>query len=210
MLVVVRHGQAEGNTSHRFIGWQEVPLDELGVRQATLVAERLAAAGVERVVSSDLLRARQTAEPLAALLGVEIHLERRMREIGNGEWTGLLPTEIASGWPEMWDQYVNGVDVPRPGGERWSDVRHRVREAMTELAADPTPTAVFTHGGPVILTAEWALDIMLPGNIFRGVLAVPANTSITSIEGGKLVSYADAGHLGSLTHLDIPYEPVPE
>lgn len=210
MLVVVRHGQAEGNTSHRFIGWLDVPLDELGRRQARSVAERLAGAGVGRVISSDILRARQTAEPLAELLGLEVELDERIREIGNGEWTGLLPTEIAARWPEMWERYITGTDVERPGGEQWADVRARVREAMTEFAADPTPTAVFTHGGPVILTAEWALGITLPGNIFRGVLAVPANTSVTMVEDNKLVAYADAGHLGSLSHVEIPYEPVPE
>jgi broad specificity phosphatase PhoE len=210
MLVVIRHGQAEGNTSHRFIGWLDVPLDALGRRQAQSVAERLAGAGVRRVISSDILRARQTAEPLAQILGIEVELDERIREIGNGEWTGLLPAEIAGRWPEMWDRYITGTDVERPGGEQWADVRARVREAMTEFAADPTPIAVFTHGGPVILTAEWALGITLPGNIFRGVLAVPANTSVTMIENGKLVAYADAGHLGSLSHVEIPYEPVPE
>lgn len=210
MLAIVRHGQAEGNTSHRFIGWLDVPLDEVGFLQARAVGERLAASGVERVISSDILRARQTAEPLAALLGVQVEVDERIREIGNGEWTGLLPADIARAWPEMWEMYITGSDVPRPGGERWADVRTRVRAALDDLSADSTPTAVFTHGGPVILAAEWALGLTLPGNIFRGPLAVPANTSITTLDGGKLVGYADAGHLGTLTHLEIPYEPVPD
>jgi probable phosphoglycerate mutase len=210
MLAIVRHGQAEGNTSHRFIGWQDVPLDELGFRQAEMVAHRLAQAGIARVISSDILRARQTAEPLASLLGVAIELDERVREIGNGQWTGLLPSDIAAGWPELWQAYITGTDVARPDGERWQDVRTRVVEAMTEHVASPVATAVFTHGGPVILTAEWALGVTLPGNIFRGVLAVPANTSVTTLEGGKLVTYGDAGHLGAITHLEIPYEPVDE
>lgn len=208
MVVIVRHGQAEGNTSHRFIGWQEVPLDPLGFEQARTVAVRLAQAGIGRVISSDILRARQTAEPLAAMLDVPIELDERVREIGNGQWTGLLPAEIAAGWPDLWQAYITGTDVARPDGERWQDVRARVVAAMTEYVDSPVPTAVFTHGGPVILSAEWALGITLPGNIFRGVLAVPANTSVTTFEGGKLVTYGDAGHLGAITHLEIPYEPV--
>ncbi|MGF1666091.1 MAG: histidine phosphatase family protein [Acidimicrobiia bacterium] len=208
MLAIVRHGQAVGNTTHRFIGWQEVPLDDLGHQQAGTVADRLARAGIERVISSDILRARQTAQPLASMLGVEIEIDERLREIGNGQWTGLLPSEIAAGWPELWQAYITGTDVARPDGERWQDVRARVVEAMTEHVESPVPTAVFTHGGPVILTAEWALGLTLPGNIFRGVLAVPANTSVTTLEGGKLVTYGDAGHLGAVTHLEIPYEPV--
>lgn len=210
MLAIVRHGQAVGNTSHRFIGWSDVPLDDRGSAQAEAVAPRLASAGVSRIVSSDIRRALQTATPLAELLGVEIETDERFREIGNGAWTGLLPEDIAAGWPEMWASYIGGSDVDRPGGERWADVRSRVREALVELAADERATAVFTHGGPVMLSAEWALGLALPGNIFRGVLAVPANTSVTIIDGGKLVSYADVGHLGAISKLDVPYEPVEE
>jgi probable phosphoglycerate mutase len=210
MLVVIRHGQAEGNTAHRLIGWSEVSLDEVGRNQADLIARRLRSVGLERIVSSDITRARQTAEPLANRLGLEIEPDRRMREIDNGAWTGLLPSEVHARWPEMWQSYIDGNDVDRPDGERWCDVRRRVRECLEELGSDGRVTAVFTHGGPIMLAAEWALDITLPGNIFGGVLAAPANTSITAIADGKLVSYADAGHLGSIGRIDIPYAPVDE
>ena len=110
----------------------------------------------------------------------------------------------------MWASYIGGSDVSRPGGERWAEVRSRVRSGLVELASHERTTAVFTHGGPVILAAEWALGLELPGNIFRGVLAVPANTSVTTIDRGKLVSYADSGHLGAISRLDVPYEPVEE
>ena len=205
MMTVIRHGQAEGNTSHRFIGWSDVSLDEVGHSQAEAVAQRLAGAGIQRIISSDIRRAAQTAEPLAKLLGIEVELDERFREIGNGEWTGLLPEDIAARWPDMWDRYVNGSDVDRPGGERWMDVRLRVRAGLADVSADERTTAIFTHGGPVMLSAEWALGLELPGNIFRGVLAAPANSSITTMEAGKLVSYADAGHLGTVSRLDIPY-----
>lgn len=208
MIAVVRHGQAEGNTSHRFIGWSDVSLDELGRRQAELVARRLEHAGIERIVSSDIPRALQTAQPLADRLALEVEIDTRFREIGNGRWTGLLPAEIEAGWPDMWQAYVSGEDVPRPEGERWADVRTRVRSGLERLSRDDRSTAVFTHSGPVMLSAEWALDLSLPGNIFRGVLAAPANTSITTIEGGKLVTYADSGHLGTVGRMDVPYAPV--
>jgi probable phosphoglycerate mutase len=208
MLSVIRHGQAEGNTSHRLIGWADVPLDEVGRNQADIVGRRLVSAGVERIVSSDIARARQTAAPLAEMLGLEVELDPRLREIDNGDWTGLLPAEIEARWPELWHAYVGGEDVDRPGGERWCDVRQRIRQCMEELTTDSRFTAVFTHGGPIMLAAEWALDIVLPGNIFRGVLAAPANTSITSVDEGKLVTYADAGHLGAISRIDVPYAPV--
>jgi broad specificity phosphatase PhoE len=182
-----------------------VELDDVGIRQAELVARRLADAGIERIVSSDIVRTMQTAQRLSKVTGIAIEPEPRMREVSNGDWTGLLPSEIAERWPELWNAYISGTDVERPDGERWQDVRMRVREALVELASDPRPTAVFTHGGPMILTAEWALGMQLPGNIFRGPIAVPDNTAITVIEDGRLVSYGDTGHLGSVAHLDIPY-----
>lgn len=208
-LVVIRHGTAEGNRHHRFIGWSPVRLDPDGRRQAEAVADRLEAAGVERVVSSDLIRAVETAGPLAKRLGVDVETDPRLREVNNGEWTGLLPTEIAERWPDLWDGYINGEDVARPDGEQWADVRHRVRDALTELASAETLTAVFTHGGPVMLSAEWALGVSLPGNIFRGPLAAPGNASITTIEPGpRLLGYADVGHLSPLARYEVPYDPV--
>jgi broad specificity phosphatase PhoE len=210
MLAIVRHGRAVGNTSHRFIGWSEVPLDDVGRRQSDLVADRLAGSAIERIVASDLRRTLETARPLADRLHLDVIPEPRLREIANGEWTGLEPAQIAESWPELWTRYVGGDDVQRPGGERWADVRVRVRETLAELAADGVPTAVFTHGGPVLLAAEWALGLTLPGNIFQGPLAVADNTSITTVENGKLVGYGDTGHLGGLRRLDIPYATVGE
>lgn len=208
MLAVIRHGRAEGNSQHRLIGWSNVPLDELGRRQAEAVGRRLEAVGIERIVSSDILRATQTAQPLTERTCIHVEIDERFREIDNGDWTGLLPTEIDHRWPDMWQSYLAGEDVARPGGERWTDVRRRVRDGLEELSRDGRFTVVFTHGGPVMLATEWALGLTLPGNVFRGMLAAPANTSITTIDGGKLVSYADAGHLGGLSRSDVPYAPV--
>lgn len=209
-LAIVRHGAAEGNREHRLIGWLPVQLEERGRAEAEAVADRLAEAGIERIVASDLTRALQTAEPLAQRLGISIERDPRLREIDNGEWTGLLPEEISRRWPELWASYLEGVDVDRPGGESWSDVGRRVTEALRELNGSET-TAVFTHAGPVVIAAAWALGIELPGNVFRGAIATAANASITTITAGPtLMGYADVGHLAPLPTLDIPFESVPE
>lgn len=207
-LVVVRHARADGNAAHRFIGWSDVGLDEAGGRQALALAHRLGGTAIERIVVSDLRRAVETAAPLAARLKIEMEREPALREIDNGAWTGLLPSEIEAGWPELWTAYVNGADVDRPGGERWEDVRARVHRAMGELAGGPT-TLVISHGGPVVLAVEWALGTRFEGNIFRGPLAVPANAAISVIASGpKLLTYNDVGHLGPLASLDVPYAAV--
>jgi len=208
-LFVVRHGRADGNTRHRFLGWADVRLDGTGRREAGAVGERLASADVDVVVTSDLPRTVETAAIVAGRLGVPVETEPRLLEIDNGDWTLLLPTDIAAGWPDLWSEYTGGHDVHRPGGERWADVGLRVAAAVGELLARPGRMAVVTHGGPVILAAAWALDIALPGNIFQGPLALPANASVTTIAPGpRLAGYNDVGHLHRLPGVEIPYAPV--
>ncbi len=196
LLTLVRHGEAEGNQEHRFIGQSDVPLSATGHDQAELVAHRLAATGVKTIVSSDLRRAVDTARPLADRLGIEIRTDQRLREIANGEWTNLLATEIEERWPDAWARYQDGEDVNRPGGERWSEVQTRVVEALLELDVSEK-TVVFSHGGPTLAAALWAASAPAPGNIFRGPLAPVANCSITtlSMQPPRLVALNDIGHL---------------
>jgi probable phosphoglycerate mutase len=198
LLLIVRHGEAEGNRDHRFIGQQDVPLSDLGRRQANAVADRLERLGVDRIVASDLARARDTGAPLAHRLGIPIEEDPRLREISNGAWAMCLPEEIEEGWPDLWSRYRSGEDVPRPGGETWADVGIRVRAALDDLAnADATVTVVFAHGGPVLWSVYWALGIPLDVQLFHGPAHPASNASITTIglPGPKLRSYNETSHL---------------
>ena len=208
-IVLVRHGEAEGNQHHRLIGWSDVGLTAVGHRQARSVARRLAEAGVSRIVASDLKRTMQTARPLADAVGLEPLPDPRLREIDNGAWTGLTPSEVAAGWPEVWQSYVGGVDVDRPGGERWGDVRRRVVEALEEHLSADGLTVVFSHGGPLVIAASWASGVRVSGNVFRGPLAAAENASLcTIVNGPRLLGYNDVGHLRPVPHVDVPYAPV--
>lgn len=208
-LLVVRHGQAEGNGSHRFIGQSQMPLTAEGRHQADALADRLVAAPVTRLVASDLDRAIATLEPLAARLRLSIEPDPRLREIDNGEWTGLVPTEIADGWPEMWLDYVGGADVDRPGGERWSEVAARVVPVAEELLTTEGMVVMATHGGPGLVLAAWAAGLPTEGNIFRGRLGALDNASITVIDPGpRLVGFNDVGHLGVSPDPSLPFAPT--
>jgi probable phosphoglycerate mutase len=220
-LLVIRHGRAEGNTEHRFIGQSNVPLDELGRAQALALADRLRGTAIDRIVSSDLSRAIDTISPLAEAIEVPIEPDPRLREISNGLWSGLLPDEIAARWPELWTAYRSGEDVLRPDGEQWSTVRQRAIEAVREHSATGGVIVVCTHGGPALNLALWAGGFPPGGNIFKGRLAAVDNTSITTIEvtgtdrpGGveevRLVGFNDVGHLtGALPDDGLPFDPVP-
>ena len=94
-LLLVRHGETDWNRDGRWQGQSDTPLNELGRRQARELAEQLD--GVDVVYSSDLARARETAEILAERAGVEVRLDPRLRERGFGAWEGLTLAEIESG-----------------------------------------------------------------------------------------------------------------
>lgn len=210
-VILIRHGEAEGNGAHRLIGWSDVALTGAGEAQAEAVAERLAASPIDRLVASDLRRTMQTAAPLAERTGMEIVTDPRVREINNGAWTGLLPQEVDEGWPELWGAYTSGVDVDRPDGERWADVRSRVIEAVSGYLDDGGTTVIFSHGGPLVISAAWASGIDLRGNVFRGRFAAAENASMcTIVDGPRLLGYNDIGHLRALPHVDVPFDRVPE
>lgn len=197
IALVVRHAHAEGNADHRFIGQRDVPLDDLGCRQAAALTERLSTLPITRIVSSDLQRAIDTVTGTATRLDIVVETDARLREISNGEWSGLLPNEIAAGWPDLWDAYVNGSDVRRPGGETWVDVRQRAVEAVEEHGRHEGLILICTHGGPALNLASWAAGFPPGGNVFRGRMAAVANTAITTIElpGPRLIGFNDVGHL---------------
>ncbi|MFP3915800.1 MAG: histidine phosphatase family protein [Actinomycetota bacterium] len=208
-LIVVRHGESEGNQDHRFIGQSQVPLTRRGRTQAQAVATRLGGESITRIVSSDLVRCVETVAPLARSTGIEIETSPLLREIDNGEWTGLSPEEISRGWPELWEDYVGGADVARPAGERWQDVEARVLPIAQEPLEDEGVVVVGTHSGPTLLMARWASGGTGHGNVFRGHLGGAHNGSLTVISPGpRLIAFNDVGHLGSLPDQGLPFDPV--
>lgn len=208
-LVVVRHGESEGNRDHRFIGHSQSRLTHRGRLQADAVSTRLGNEEITRIVTSDLVRCVETVTPLARETGVEIETNPYLREVNNGEWTGLLPEEIASRWPGLWEDYVGGVDVQRPSGERWADVAARVLPVAKELVADEGVVVVGTHSGPALIMARWAAGSTDSGNVFQGRMGALHNASLTVISPGpRLISFNDVGHLAALPDQRPPFAPV--
>lgn len=159
-LLIVRHAQSVWNAAGRWQGWSDAPLSELGMEQARLAGESLAAAGLKPAVvaCSDLARARLTAEIIAGQLGVRaLVVDPALREHDVGDWNGLLHAEIVSRWPsEMEAWRAQRLDA-FPGGERLGVFTERVRGALQRLGAlalDADVVAV-AHGGVVRAVEEW-------------------------------------------------------
>ncbi|NJL92928.1 MAG: histidine phosphatase family protein [Anaerolineae bacterium] len=181
-LTLVRHGETTWNADGRWQGWAPAPLSERGWTQAQETAEALRAAGLQRIVSSDLRRTRQTAETINALLNLPIAFDRRLREIDVGNWQGLTHSEILELDPEnhrLWED--SDRDARRfPDGESFQDLQMRVVEALRDLATlhPGAHLLIMTHGG-VIRSAGLAFD---PANQ-AAIMATPIhNCSITRLE----------------------------
>lgn len=150
-LVIWRHGRTQWNAEQRFQGQTDVDLDEVGIAQAERAAGMLASLRPSVIVSSDLRRARNTAEPLARLLGMSVEEDPDLRETFAGAWEGLTRSELEQLPGPSIAQWAVDSDV-RPGvtGETRREVATRVVAAV-ERAMVRIPDAgclvVVTHGG---------------------------------------------------------------
>ncbi|HEX6828216.1 MAG TPA: histidine phosphatase family protein, partial [Burkholderiales bacterium] len=91
-LLIVRHGQTGGNRQ-RYVGWEDEPLDGVGVEQAQAVAALLREVPIDALYSSTLSRAVDTARPLAEQCGLDIRLREELKEIDYGRYQGMLKNE---------------------------------------------------------------------------------------------------------------------
>jgi probable phosphoglycerate mutase len=141
-LILVRHGESTWNAEERLQGQLDPPLSERGREQALALAPMLDGVPAERVISSDLSRARETAE----VLGLSVaRYDPRWREIDVGEWGGKTAAEIDAQSREL----TNWRGGPRvaSGGEPWSAFTARVAGAVDELVEAGGPWLVICHGG---------------------------------------------------------------
>ena len=137
-LLVVRHAQSTWNTRHRWAGQRDPGLSVQGRTQAAALAVRLAALRppLGAAATSDLRRARQTAQILAQTLGLPPPaLVPGLRERHAGQWTGLTSRQIQARFPGELDRWRRGEVVDPPGSEPWDALTNRVVAALGELAA---------------------------------------------------------------------------
>ncbi|MGD2207425.1 MAG: histidine phosphatase family protein [Anaerolineae bacterium] len=174
-LLLIRHGQAAHNVEGRWEGWSETPLTGEGQRQAQALALRLASwtSAIDRLYSSPLRRAWQTAESLAQPLGLTPIPHDGLCEIDFGQVSGLTMEAFQESLPEVYGQWRNRNDLTFqfPGGEqRWGFFR-RVGATLDEIVAQHRGEQVLivAHGGtlraglahllPDSMSDWWAYDL---------------------------------------------------
>jgi len=150
VIYLMRHGEVEGAETRRFIGHLDVPLSARGERQCEAQARRLCGTGLAAVFSSDLARARRSAEIIAAPHGLIPRVVPALREMAMGRWEGLTAAEIQAREPEAFKDWMARVgEFPFPEGESVPDLLARAGPAFDALVAahEDRPIAVVAHGG---------------------------------------------------------------
>lgn len=203
-IILIRHGETDWNAQGRIQGHLPVPLNARGLAQAQAVADRLREIDYQAIYSSDLPRARQTAEAIAHMVGHEVRLDTRLREWDLGILAGLAVSDAERRHPRAFRTYRERiVDRAIPGGESIRRRYERVTDAVQDIAADhPGRTVVaVSHGGPL-------------GDCYRRAMGAGAearlqidlfNAAINRIriDGARwtLEGWADIDHLGSIGSL---------
>lgn len=192
-LFLIRHGQTEWNVLQKAQGHSDIPLDDLGLKQAESLAKHFSSLSLQFVFSSDLIRSADTARPLAEATGAKLILTSLLRERSFGDWEGL-------NYPEIRERIATlgpdpGYAVP-PGGESMAMVHERLDNFLENQFKTCEAAAVVSHGG----TSSALLAHLLgtppgTGRAFRF-----SNTGVSELRklptgGWILEKYNDTSHL---------------
>jgi probable phosphoglycerate mutase len=154
-ILLVRHGETDWNRQPaRCQGWAEVGLNHTGRAQAVAQGRALRERGLSLIVSSHLLRARETAQLILAELDGEVRLvpDPRLAETHRGDWEARSFDEIMREEPETFRHYREQPETFRfPGGESLAEQQRRVLAALRDVALGGERTVLVTHGGSIRL-----------------------------------------------------------
>ena len=149
-IYIIRHGETDWNKARRFQGQTDIPLNETGRLQAANLAVDLAdVLPFDRIVTSDLVRAVETAEILNRGFSSPILTDPDFREVDFGEWEGLGQETIEARWPGQLRKWFDSGLLQPPGGEEQDLFYERVWQAFRRWAdrTDYEKMAVVCHGG---------------------------------------------------------------
>jgi broad specificity phosphatase PhoE len=170
-LWLVRHGQTDWNLQKRFQGHSDIPLNALGLSQARELAAHLDGSPITAIYSSDLIRARVTAETVAEKYALPVSTDTRLREIDMGDREGRSAEELRAKNPHFWEKSLSleGERIA-PGGESLADVARRVQNFANEIAA--------RHTGQVVMVVLHGLSMGVLRCLAAGLPLTEARDSI--------------------------------
>ncbi|GAA1905313.1 bifunctional RNase H/acid phosphatase [Streptomyces durmitorensis] len=181
-FVLLRHGETALTPQKRFSGsgGSDPSLSDVGREQAERAAAAFAARGtIQAIVSSPLKRCQETAQAVAARLGLDVRIEDGLRETDFGAWEGLTFGEVRSRQPEELNAWLASPDAAPPGGESFAAVAERVSAARDCLAAEYAGRTVLlvTHVTPIKTLVRLALGAP-PESLFRMELSAASVSAV--------------------------------
>jgi alpha-ribazole phosphatase len=154
-LWLVRHGQTDWNMQQRFCGRSDIPLSAQGRVQATWLAEQLQNETIAAFYTSDLVRARETAEIIARqrIPAVPVRASAAWRELDFGDWEGLTYAQITEQFKDRLSFFTDPEHSSPPNGESQAHLQQRVKDALAAIVhSDVSPAGdmvLVSHGGPL-------------------------------------------------------------
>jgi probable phosphoglycerate mutase len=201
-IVLIRHGETAWNAERRLQGHIDIALNPEGLRQAEALAGALAGEAFDAIISSDLQRARQTADALAAARGLPLRLDPGLRERCYGGFEGLLYAEIDQRYPvEFAAWQTRDIDAVMPAGTRRAETFRQfyARSVGAILgwaeAHAGQSIALVAHGG--VLECAYRAALGLPLETPRDFHVLNASINRFAVEDGKLrlLSWGEVAHL---------------
>ena len=190
-ILLVRHGETDWNADGRIQGQTNSPLNERGRAQARALADELAGGrdSIAAVYSSDLDRARETAEILAARLDLPVVVDPALRERNFGSWEGLMLDELEERWPGAWARWRNGNEGEGDVEDHMALAR-RVRDAIHRLAAahPGERILVVAHGGAMRVILMDAAGLTYPESRNEQRRIANCDVSRIAVENGTVRS----------------------
>ena len=186
-ILLARHGESDWNRSQRWQGFADRPLTDLGRRQAVELAARLEETDLDAIYSSDLQRARETAEIVARSKGLDVHATPDLREVDVGSWSGLTRAEAEAQSPEGYARWLRGGEGWNDG-ETYEQMSERVVAAVQRIAAlnDGGRVLVVAHGGSIRAVHASALGVDV--HSYRRIQRVEPNATLSAVcaEDGRI------------------------
>jgi broad specificity phosphatase PhoE/ribonuclease HI len=199
-FLLLRHGETKHTASKVFSGsgGDDPPLTATGEAQAAAAASALVDRGITAVVSSPMLRTRQTAAAAADVLGLDVRVVDDLRECDFGAWEGASFAEVRERWPDELATWLGSTATRPPGGESFDEVDVRVHRARdTVIARHPEGTVlVVSHVTPIKSLVRAALEAP-PVTLLRMELSAASVTEIQWFANGtaSMRSFNETAHL---------------
>lgn len=197
-LCIVRHGETAWNAEHRVQGQLDIPLNDIGLKQADAVGRALQAEHFDAIYSSDLMRARQTAAPIARLLSREIVQDRDLRERHYGVFERLTYAEVKVKLPEDYARFAaRDPEYAFRTGESLKDFSARSISVLTRIAEanEGKRILVFTHGGVLDKLYRHVTGLPLSAERDFGIPNAGLNRIEVTPAGWQIRAWADIAHL---------------